>query len=243
MVNTSPGLDFQDLDMNVSCLSDTLVVPIRQHDVCLGTISLYAGKPLRYGEAHLGIVQIVGNQIAPMLADALCKSKKTPDALDTVTGLPKVSYLAAAGAQLIERCGFDGSTFHLIHLRIKNMAQLVELYGPPVRDWILHRAAKVLTGEIRQSDIATRYGRDGFVLLMPGVKAGQLFRRVQRVTELISAIQLQDGSAVFCEVGSACYPQAGTSIFTLLDAAQHSTLDLAKEIGSESESKVLDFPA
>jgi diguanylate cyclase (GGDEF)-like protein/putative nucleotidyltransferase with HDIG domain len=248
MINSKPVLDFRGLSADLGSLSDSLIVPLIQGEACLGTISLYSGSAPTYADSHLSTLRMVASLASPLLAVAARRdpSPSRKDKIDPVTGVRSMRYLAAAGVQLIESCSRDSSNFYLAQFRLTNVAELVDRYGFPTRDWILQNVARTLLGEIRDKDILAQFGQEGFIVLFAGASRTQMLRRVQHLHRLIAAIQVHEGAFVACDIGAAYFPDDGKTVFELLDVARQSSLACDPVIDGKSATdldNVVDFPA
>jgi len=251
MLNTGPALEFQGITTgDFTPLKDALVVPLVQEGECLGTISLYACEPLVYSQTHLSLLQTVAEQVAPLVREASVAGKPEGDSIvDPVTGTYRVAYLSVAGTPLLAHAARTQAPLSLVHVEIRNFSHNVSLYGRGMGDLILRKVADTLRSELRQTDILVRFGHDGFVALLPGVRGPQAARYVYRVQQQIksSPLNVTPGNTLFvnCQAGIASYPDDGSNLPALLQTAQRVLIEnarLATPQGSGSEGNVLEFP-
>ena len=250
MLNTGPALEFQGITGDFTPLKDALVVPLVQEGDCLGTISLYACEPLVYSQTHLSLLQTVAEQVAPLVRDACVAGKPEGESLvDPVTGTYRVAYLSVAGTPLLAHAANTQTPLSLVHIEIRNFSHNVSLYGRGIGDSILRKVADTLRSELRQTDILVRFGYDGFVALLPGVRGLQAARYVHRVQQQIKSapMNMTPGNALFvnCQAGIASYPDDGSTLPALLQTAQRVLIEnarLASPQVSGFEGNVLEFP-
>jgi diguanylate cyclase (GGDEF)-like protein len=250
MLNTGPALDLQGLKGDFTLLQDALVVPLMQEGECHGTISLYAREPLVYSQTHLSLLQTVAEQVALLVRDTLVAGKTEHESLiDPVTGTYRVAYLSVAGTPLLAHATNAQTPLSLVHIEIKNFSHNVLLYGQGTGDSILRKVADTLRAELRQTDILVRFGHDGFVALLPGVRGLQAARYVYRVQQQIKTtpINVTPGNPLFvgCQAGIASYPDDGSNLPALLQAAQRVLTENARLASPQSsglEGNVLEFP-
>ncbi len=226
MINTGPALDFQGTPGESQfSFSDTLVVPITKEDECLGTLSLYGQDPISYTENHLAVLQTVANVIAPLFADAANEDSKTSsDTIDPVTGLCRISYLAAVGPQLISAAAENRTPISLIYIEIRNLPQIVRNFGSNLADSVFKKIADSIKPELRESDILVCYGAQGFVVFLPGVRDDQALRCAQRLKQQIRGNRptIGQGFSIDCQIGISFYPKDGATILSLLHSAQEN---------------------
>lgn len=244
MINTGPALDFQGLAGDFSSFEDALVVPIIHKEESLGTISLYAEKPLSYGPYDLSILQTLAGILALLISELKSHDDAAlADIIDPATQLHRISYLSAVGPQLISFAGKNRSPISLIYIEIRNLGQIVRLFGGNLGNSVLRKAADCIKPELRETDILVRYGHQGFVAFLPGVREEQALRCVQRLKQQIRNEVLTSGNQSFsvdCKAGVSSYPEDGTTIFALLQSAQEKIRSGSLE--PASESNIVDFP-
>ena len=241
--NTGPALDFVGITGDFSSLADALVVPITREDDCLGTISLYAEKPVSYKEEELRIIQTIANLIAPIFADAARNNlPDSQDIHDPVTGLYRVSYLTAIGPQLISAAGESRTPISLIYIELRNLPQIVRNFGSTLANSVLKKIAESIKPELRQSDILVGYGTQGFVVFLPGVNEEHAFRCVRRLKQQIKGDAISPGQSFFidCQMGASFFPRDGSTILSLLQSAQENLRSGALQKAT-METKVVDF--
>jgi diguanylate cyclase (GGDEF)-like protein/putative nucleotidyltransferase with HDIG domain len=243
MINTGPALDFQGLEGDFTSFTDALVVPIVKEDECLGTISLYAQQPISYGQNDLGIMQMVASLLVPLIAEAVKnKAQDTQDVVDPVTGLNRISYLTAIAPQLIARAAENRTSVSLIYVEVRNLAQIIRSFGSSLGNSVLKKIADGIKPEFRETDVLVRYGQQGFVAFLPGVRDDQALRCVQRLKQRIrsEAVTPGQGFSVDCQTGVSFYPRDGSTILALLQSSQENMrANLAEK--TASERNVVDF--
>jgi diguanylate cyclase (GGDEF)-like protein/putative nucleotidyltransferase with HDIG domain len=243
MINTGPALDFQDIQGDFSSLKDALVVPILHNDESLGTISLYAQEPGSYSQYDLNILQALAGFLAPLISESKRRSSSpSEDVIDATTQIPRISYLAALGPQLLSLASQNRSPVSLIYLEVRNLGQIVRILGANLGNSILRRIADCIKPELRETDILVRYGHQGFVAFLPGVRDEQAVRCVWRLKQQIRSEVPTAGQAfaIDCKAGVSSYPKDGATIFALLQSAQENTRSDIPETASP-DSKVVDF--
>ena len=244
MMNTVPLLDFQGIEGDFSSFSDTLVVPIFRDDETLGAISLYAQKPISYTQSHLTVLQTMAASLAPMVSEALKRGEAKPeDVIDPTTQIHRISYLTAVGPQLIYAATRDRSPVSLIYLEIRNLYQLIRIYGGNAGNTILKKIANCIQNEIRETDILVRYGHQGFVAILPGVRVEHARRCVLRLKQQIKTEVSTVGGQNFsidCSAGISSFPRDGSAVFDLLQSAQTSQkIDISES--ALPDRNVIDF--
>jgi diguanylate cyclase (GGDEF)-like protein/putative nucleotidyltransferase with HDIG domain len=244
IINTEPALDFPGINAEFSSFKDALVVPITHEGECLGTISLYAQELSSYGQDHLNIVQTVAGFLAPLIAEVnKSRGSDSRDVVDPTTGLHRVSYLSAVGPQLISNAQENGTPASLLYIEIKNLAQIMRIFGSNLGNSTLKRIADCIRPELRETDILVRYGPQGYIAFLPGVRDDQAFRCSQRLKQRIKSDTMTSGQgfSIDCQTGISFCPQDGSTVLSLLKAAQEN-MRASFTQKSAPEGNVVGFP-
>ena len=169
-------------------------------------------------------------------------SSVSQDHIDPTTGLHRISYLTTIGPQFISFAGSSKSPISLICIEIRNLAQITRIFGSHLGNLILKNVADRIKPELRETDILVRYGQQGFVAFLPGVRADQAFRCAERLKQQIrnQALIPGEGFIIDCQAGISYYPKDGSTVFALLQSAQESMRsESAKK--PVSGNNVIDF--
>ena len=249
IVNTGPALEFQDLEGDFTSLTDALVVPLITGGDCIGTISLYAEAPIFYSQMHLGMMQLVAGQVASLVAEALKRTKPSSDLalIDPVTEAYRAGYLPIAGAQMLAAAQKSQSPLSLLYVDLKDLSNLISLYGVQTGDLILKKAAELLKSELRDTDVVVRYGHQGFVALLSGVGDERARRYAQGIQRQIRITPLGNaGGHPILTVGQtavASYPTDGATLISLLESVQRNLPGPSKPGEDEgAEGNIVEFP-
>jgi diguanylate cyclase (GGDEF)-like protein/putative nucleotidyltransferase with HDIG domain len=248
MLNANPALELSGLSGDLSILTDSLVVPLIADAECVGTISLYAQPPGRYGQPDLALLQAVAGIVAPLVGRAGRFKSSEWEIIDPVTRTYRVGYLSVVGAQMLEQAEQQNAPLSMLLLEMRGLNQVITLYGPSAADSLLHRVAELLRAELRETDVLVRFGHEGFVALLPGVRGDQVARFSHRLQQIISSSTLASFRArpglLDFQVGTASSPQDGSSVFALLRAAQKSIENrrIPAQAAHDPDSNVLEFP-
>jgi diguanylate cyclase (GGDEF)-like protein len=249
MLNAKPALEFQGIAGDFAALADALVVPITSRDNCIGTISLYSEAPATYTRAHQELLQTIAVICAPLLLDAHNQSRANQkvDHVDPITRTYSSAYLAVAGAGLIVAAEQNKAPLCLLNLEVKNLRHIANMYGNAAADSLVGKIADAFRLDLRDTDVLVRFGTQGFVAILPGVRQDQALRWAQRLEQRIRVIALGPGqrASAHCYVAVASYPQDGSDIYALIGVAQQSLAAQQKPRISATEeipTSVVGFP-
>lgn len=136
--------------------------------------------------------------------------------LDSLTGL----YNRPTAIRAITHILKNKKGHHiLIMLDIDRFKQLNDRYGHQYGDNALHRAASRLKSALRREDIFGRLGGDEFIILLKDVSYSMdLYARLENLCSLIESA-LEPEAHISGSLGTAAYPEDGTSFDELYEKA------------------------
>ena len=97
---------------------------------------------------------------------------------------------------------------------------------------IVRTTAEILRTNVREGDVASRFGNE-FMVVLPGVSAGMGRARAQQLRRGVDALRLTtpDGTALTTSAGFACFPDHGATHDALLAAAKEALAKAVEEGG------------
>lgn len=133
---------------------------------------------------------------------------------------------------LSDRSGLPCS---LVFMDIDHFKQYNDTYGHPAGDEVLKQSAKLMSAEIRASDLAARYGGEEFVLLLPGTDKTGALTLAEKIRQRVESHSFQGRDTqplkkVTVSIGVATCPDDASEAETLLNIADKA-LYKAKESG------------
>ena len=141
---------------------------------------------------------------------------------DHLTKIPNRYLLHDRMGHLIAQSERGNNTFALLYIDLDNFKIINDTKGHEFGDQVLIEIAKRLNQSIRNSDTLARIGGDEFVLLLENIANKDVVSTmVETITkELKTEFIVRDEKfEVSCSIGTAIYPDEGTTIDTLLARA------------------------
>jgi len=208
-----------------------LCVPIIMQGECIGVLCLESNTADEKNSVQLPEVQ----ELAVMVADGigLCLSNLIlQDALrhqsthDALTGLHNRLYLDEALMREVSRAERYRTKLAVIMLDLDYFKQINDKYGHSAGDKVLEHTGQLISGNIRTSDIACRYGGEEFVVILPQISPEQTRERAEQLLALFRSRTItynhQNLEPVTCSMGIAVFPEHGRTTDEILQVADQA---------------------
>ncbi len=143
---------------------------------------------------------------------------------DHLTGLANRRYLFERLKEELTRSERHGHRLSLLMLDLDGFKHCNDSQGHPFGDRVLKETALTLSNTVRSIDIASRYGGDEFIVILPETDealAMDIAERIRCNLEKKCAGPSQDGDCgvqerITASIGIACYPEHGSTLEQLL---------------------------
>jgi diguanylate cyclase (GGDEF)-like protein len=144
--------------------------------------------------------------------------------------------------QLHAATAVDPKRFALLTLDVDSFKAINETHGHPEGDRLLQEVGRVLTENVRGTDLVARQGGDEFSVLLPESDQEGATMLARRIEEALATIAAADSAPVRASIGVALFPQDGMTPGDLLEKAD---LDLraVKERRRAALALLADEPA
>jgi two-component system cell cycle response regulator len=152
--------------------------------------------------------------------------------IDDLTGLANPRYLRERLALEQSRIARYGTHSAIVMVDVDKLKDINDRYGHIVGSRILRAIGQVLRNEVRETDLAARYGGDEFVVLLPHTTAIEACTFAERVLAFLRRLR-PDGVEVSLSMGVAALdPSDGQSIDRLLAQADAAAYRAKRSGGS-----------
>ncbi len=215
-------------------LASIAIIPLRCGDELIGSITLGSADANRYTAghasdflAHLGVIASFSIENA-VNRGRLRRSGFT----DVLTGWHNRRYLQARMKEELARACRDGRSLVCMMLDVDHFKQVNDSWGHAAGDAVLRELAQRVDAEVRDSDVAARFGGEEFVILLPRTTSSEGRHVAERVREAVAAapFELPAGGqvAVTVSIGIAeFHPGAGRNDLKSLGEALIARADAA----------------
>jgi diguanylate cyclase (GGDEF)-like protein len=172
------------------------VVHVQASLASLSPAAAHLRNTLLWMAALLGIALIAGLAIVLRTARPLSRLRANAE-VDTLTGLNNRHHFERRAKQVVAHALSDGKVIAVAMVDLDNFKGLNDLRGHEQGDAALAMVGQVLLGEVRDTDMAIRWGGDEFVLVFALAQGIDPTTVVERVRAHVSvALDIKFGSAV-----------------------------------------------
>jgi diguanylate cyclase (GGDEF)-like protein len=140
---------------------------------------------------------------------------------DGLTGLWNRRYFAERlGAELSRARRASGRPFTLMVLDVNDFHRINTSHGPGEGDLVLRWVAEFLEKSVRAHDVCCRIGADEFAVILPDMARAASPCLVGRLRDKLAAISARAPFLIGLSLGSASYPEEGSTFDALVCAAE-----------------------
>ncbi len=210
-----------------------IVVPLRGRDGAVGVLTIERlGTHNPFSTNEFELVQLFAAQVSIALQNAeVFRAVEIRAQTDDLTGLLNHGTFE----DMLERSVHAGGTFSLIMLDLDDFREVNNQLGHQAGDELLHRIARAIGRNGRDTDLSFRYGGDEFSMLLPGTDPAGAMLVAERTRQAIR----DAGGGVSASIGVATFPIDGTTASTVLLAADRACF-VAKRGGRDRIATAAD---
>jgi diguanylate cyclase (GGDEF)-like protein len=222
-------------------------LPLSAHGEILGILQLCRFDEVRgpISQSHRTTAVLIAEQLAMAMANLQLREQLRQQSIrDPLTGLFNRRYLEETMERELARSTRNGQPLAVVAIDVDHFKRFNDTHGHEAGDHVLVELARLLRENVRNTDIACRYGGEEFVLLMPDSPLSIATERVEMLRTQVSALRLQFGAAqhepVTISIGLATAPRDGHSADVLLRNAD--TALYAAKAGGRNRLVVYQAP-
>jgi diguanylate cyclase (GGDEF)-like protein len=158
---------------------------------------------------------------------------------DPMTGLYSRGYLLETSWRELHRAQREDNNLALVMFDIDRFGPFNDHHGPENGDLMLQSIADYLLRHFRQSDVASRYSGERFVVLLPDAGANASLERASRLREAIGDIRV-NGGHITISGAVAAYPEHGDRVEDLIHAAETGIINARQRGGDRVQLASVD---
>lgn len=152
---------------------------------------------------------------------------------DHLTGLINRGAFLDHAEALLSMAGREQERIGCIFIDLDNFKQINDTHGHAVGDIVLKKSAALFQRTLRQYDVASRFGGDEFVLLLPGIRSQENLVRVARKVAAAFQDPIHEQIILEMSMGLSLFPDQADSIEELI-ACSDEAMYQAKQQGKNS---------
>jgi diguanylate cyclase (GGDEF)-like protein/putative nucleotidyltransferase with HDIG domain len=224
ILNGNPSVEpgYLDDPSKFSTLRSALAIPLEGADGVMGVLALYHAEKDAYSRDHLRILNGIGAKLSNSIDNALkYHVAETTATTDYLTGLPNARSLFPRLEEELNRCRRNGESLEVLVCDLNGFKQINDRFGHMDGNRVLREVAARLRENCREYDYVARMGGDEFVIVMPGMDAGNFHVRAAQLSQLAADAgrQITGEYILSCAVGFSRFPEDGTDSEQLLSIA------------------------
>ena len=172
----------------------------------------------------------VADMVALAVANLRLRERLSRQSLrDPLTDLFNRRAMEETLAIELHRARRDGSTVSVVMVDIDHFKRFNDTYGHTTGDELLRRIASLILNNIREGDIACRYGGEEFLVILPSASAITAVQRAELLRDSVAQLIFPDDRPILGQVtlslGVATFPQHGTQWDELVQSADAALYD------------------
>lgn len=218
--------------------SSEVVIPLTSRANLIGALWIISDKNDHFEKTDLEKLTDYGRILSVAIENRLLSiSGDDFNAKDTLTGLFSQRYLQMRLSHEIDRIDRFGGTFGLAVVEIDGFVEFRKKHGHQLATEALKQISKQLAENLREVDVAARYGEKEFAVVLPHADIEQAQKAAKRIQELVNGLTFEgdddDKLKLTASVGMAVYPNDSPFKDGLLESADMA-LARAKKHGKNS---------
>ena len=183
--------------------------------------------PINQIESKMQLAMTVAEHVGLALANLKLRENLRSQAIrDPLTGLFNRRYMEESLSRELRRAERKGTAVGMIMIDIDHFKNFNDNFGHAAGDYLLRELGIFLNSLIRGEDIASRYGGEEFIIILPEASLEETRQRAEHIREDVKRLNLSDHFQVkgnmTVSVGVAVFPDNGTSSETILKAVDQA---------------------
>lgn len=199
-------------------------VPMMTAEEMIGLLYLSAPEAGLLTEAKQQLAMTVAEHIGLALGNLkLRETLKNQSIKDPLTGLYNRRYMEETVTREIQQAALEGRTLGIIILDIDYFKRFNDTFGHLAGDTVLKTVGEFLQQNIQRKDLACRYGGEEFIIMMRETQLDEAKKRSELLRLGVKSLPVEHGGqnlgCITISLGVACFPQHGSTLEELINAA------------------------
>ncbi|MGB3401105.1 MAG: diguanylate cyclase [Microcoleaceae cyanobacterium] len=207
--------------------STTLCIPMNSQGETIGSISFYFKEKTEMTKGKRQLAVTVAKQFGLVLANLkLRETLKGQSIRDSLTGLYNRRYLEEYISRESHRALRQQHPLGIMMIDIDHFKQFNDTYGHAAGDAILKELGFFLQQNLREYDIACRYGGEELIMILPESKLPICQQRAEQIRQQVKQLTVVYNNrtlpAISVSIGVACFPNHGLVGERVIEAADEA---------------------
>jgi len=212
---------------NEATATATLCMPMMAQGETLGLLFLSTETPGGLPEPKQHLARTLAEQVGMAIANLkLQETLRNQSIRDPLTGLYNRRYLEETLTQEMVRAQRNQYSIGVIMMDIDHFKRFNDTFGHDTGDFVLQQIGTLLKENVRNSDIACRYGGEEMTLMLSEATLAKTTARAEMLRAAISQLRPyyheQNLGPITASFGVAAFPQHGSTVAALLKTADEA---------------------
>lgn len=175
-----------------------------------------------FQKKNFTLIQNIAGQIALSISNIkLHESLKVRSNRDVLTNLYNRTYLDETFERDLQRARRKQLSIGTVMMDLDLFKNINDKFGHEAGDIVLKEVARTITNQLRQGDIACRYGGEEFLMILYDTTVEDARKKVEQFRDAISKLEFRfiDLVTITASFGLAMFPEDGTDAQELIKAA------------------------
>jgi diguanylate cyclase (GGDEF)-like protein/PAS domain S-box-containing protein len=229
-------------------LADSLCIPMTSQGQAIGLLYLNSSSKGYLNESKRQFAETVAENLSLCLGNLQLRvSLQEQSIRDSLTNLYNYRYLKESLEREIRLANRKAHPIGIIMIDVDHFRDFNNTFGHDAGNVVLQAVGNFLLSQIRNVDIACRYGGEEFLLILPEMPFDYLCQRAEQirlgVKQLSLTFQQQDLPAITVSIGIASYPEHGNNGEDLIRVAdlalyqaKNNGRDCVKSVNSQNHN-------
>jgi diguanylate cyclase (GGDEF)-like protein len=212
---------------------ETLEMPMMARGEVYGLLSFSSGDAARPDEIRESgkIISALADAMSLALSNLSLREKLRNQALrDPLTGLYNRRYMEDMLERFVGLAARKDSALAVVMIDLDHFKRLNDQHGHLLGDAVLRAVAGSISGTLRETDVACRYGGEELIVLLPDCDMEAAARKAEEIRRAIECLSGAHGVEISASLGVAALPSSAASVSELVKAADAALYE-AKSAG------------